>query len=510
MAMAYVVMSLAAFRASAQAPKAAESVDELRALIERHITEARFHAAIWGIRIKSLDTGCTVFEHHSDRLVSPASNSKLYVAALALAELGGDYRILTPVVSTAKPDRSGKVKGDLIVCGRGDPSWKLVAGETNFWRLLQPFVTVASNAGVRRITGDIVADGTFFVGTPDGSGWCAGDLEDSDGAEISAVTLADNANLLQVSPGARVGLPCAVTLAHPHSGLSVVNHTVTSSSNGLRHVEARRVFGETALHVFGEIPVGDTNEVLKIAVPRPAQWFAAALKESLVRSGIRVDGTARSLRWPQAAAVSSNSVLLGDVASPPMRDMLRAFMKPSQNLEADLIFNHAGELTRTTATPAWRTSEQLAVAALESFMLTNNLPAADLHFDEGSGLSRNNLTTANATLALLKFMSRHSSSNDFINSLPVAGVDGTLRRRMKGTPAANNLRAKTGTLRWSNTLSGYVTSAAGERFVFSLNLNRNATEPGRNNREELDAIAVMLVRFAGRTSATASPSQPAN
>lgn len=508
MAMACVVMGLAAFPALAQSPKAAESVDELRAMIESHVTEPRFHGAIWGVRIESLDTGCTVFEHHADRLISPASNSKLYVTAMALDKLGGDYRILTPVVSTAKPDRNGNVKGDLIVCGRGDPSWKLVAGETNFWRLLQPFVTVASNAGVRRITGDIVADSTFFVGTPDGSGWCAGDLEDSDGAEISAVTLADNANLVQVSPGARAGLPCAVTLAHPHSGLSVVNHTVTTSSNGLRHVEARRVFGETALHVFGEIPAGDTNEVMKIAVPRPAQWFAAALKEALVRSGIRVDGAARSLRWPQPAAASSNSVLLGEVASPPMRDMVRAFMKPSQNLEADLIFNLTGELTRTAATPAWRTSEQLAVAALEAFMLTNNLPAADLHFDEGSGLSRNNLTTANATLALLKFMAKHSSSNDFIASLPIADVDGTLRRRMKGTPAANNVRAKTGTLRWSNTLSGYVTSAAGERFVFSLNLNRNAAEPGRNNREELDAIAIMLANFSGHTSATVSTAQP--
>jgi D-alanyl-D-alanine carboxypeptidase/D-alanyl-D-alanine-endopeptidase (penicillin-binding protein 4) len=127
------------------------------------------------------------------------------------------------------------------------------------------------------------------------------------------------------------------------------------------------------------------------------------------------------------------------------------------------------------------------------------LPAEEVRFEEGSGLSRNNLTTANATVALLVRMARHAAAADFLAALPIAGVDGTVRSRMKGTPAEGNVRAKTGSLRYANTLSGYVTTAAGERLAFSVMLNRNSGQPaGRSVREELDEVAVLLAGFAGR------------
>ncbi|MEY4386627.1 MAG: D-alanyl-D-alanine carboxypeptidase/D-alanyl-D-alanine-endopeptidase, partial [Verrucomicrobiota bacterium] len=437
---------------------AARTIEELRAQIEQHVTDPRFNASLWGIRIESLDTGKILFDHHGDRLMSPASNSKLYAGALALDRLGGDYHIVTPLFATAKPDRSGMLKSDVIVSGRGDPSWKLRADETNFLAVFDPFVAALTNAGVRRITGDLVADTTFFKGPPSGGSWTVDDLENSEGAEISALTLLDNMTELRSLPGGKLGEPCTLALAHPHTGLTLVNHTTTTTNSSPRHIEARRVFGESALHIYGQLPLGGTNEFTDVPVPGPAQWFANGLKAALAQHGIRVDGRARSLRWPEASAVNANSIRLAEVASPPLRELVKAFMKPSQNLETDLIFDHVGELSRTAETPAWRTSEELAVVALEAFLRTNNLPAADLQFDEGSGLSRNNLTTANLTAGLLKLMARHGASNDFVNALPIAGVDGTIRRRMKGTLAENNVRAKTGTLRWVNALSGYVTS----------------------------------------------------
>jgi D-alanyl-D-alanine carboxypeptidase/D-alanyl-D-alanine-endopeptidase (penicillin-binding protein 4) len=122
-------------------------------------------------------------------------------------------------------------------------------------------------------------------------------------------------------------------------------------------------------------------------------------------------------------------------------------------------------------------------------------------FEEGSGLSRDNLTTPNATVALLQFMSRHKCADIYLQAMPRAGVDGTLRNRMKGTPAAGNLRGKTGTLRWANSLSGHVMTAAGERLVFSLMLNRyHSTDPSHSARAELDALGVMLAGFTGKTA----------
>ena len=147
------------------------------------------------------------------------------------------------------------------------------------------------------------------------------------------------------------------------------------------------------------------------------------------------------------------------------------------------------------------------MGALRDFLQRSGLPADEVRFDEGSGLSRNNLTSANATLALLTFMAKHREADAFLASLPIAGVDGTLRRRLRGTAAEGNVRAKTGTLRWANSLSGYVTSEAGERLAFSVMLNRSIVPPGRFGRDDVDAIALMLARFSGRSDAAESNSK---
>ena len=495
------LLSLGLLRGAEQAQPvtAAKSVDELRTQIETQISQPRFSGALWGVKIVSLDSGRTLFEHHADRRLSPASNSKLYSGALALDQFGGDYRIVTPILATAKPDAGGTVAGDVIVSGRGDPSWKSGLGRKNFSEIFERFAAVLAKAGVQRITGDLVADATYFQSPPNGAGWTADDLFDSYGAEISAITLEDNYAELRVIPAMSAGQPGEFTLLQPHTGLMLDNRTVTTVAGSLRHLEMRRIPGENMVHVWGELPVGSAEEILELPVPRPAGWFATALKAALEQRGIRVAGQARSVRWPEPAAVGTNFVALGEISSPPLRELIVALMKPSQNLETDLIFAHLGESWRTPATPAWRTSEQLAVAALQAFLAKNGLPVDEVRFEEGSGLSRNNLTTANATVALLKFMATHRESAAFNSALPIAGVDGTLRKRMKGTPAEGNVRAKTGSLRYANSSSGYVTSAAGERLAFSLMLNRNVQPADRKVTEELDDLTVMLARFGARS-----------
>jgi D-alanyl-D-alanine carboxypeptidase/D-alanyl-D-alanine-endopeptidase (penicillin-binding protein 4) len=140
---------------------------------------------------------------------------------------------------------------------------------------------------------------------------------------------------------------------------------------------------------------------------------------------------------------------------------------------------------------------------LREFLKKNGLPAEEVRFEEGSGLSRNNLTTANATAALLKLMATHREAKTYVDSLPIAGGDGSLRRRMKGTPAEGNVRAKTGTLRYANSLSGYVTTAAGERLIFSLMLNRSVVPAGRTARDDIDDLAVWLAGMTSRSEGAA-------
>jgi serine-type D-Ala-D-Ala carboxypeptidase/endopeptidase (penicillin-binding protein 4) len=479
----------------AQPTNFAKSLPELRAQLDAHLDQPRFKGALWGVKIVSLKTGRLVYENHPDRLMSPASNSKLYVGALALDTLGGDYKFMTPLLAAAKPDKAGVLRGDLIVSGCGDPGWKA----QNFDALFAPFVTAVTNAGVRRITGDLVADTTFFHGPPTGGSWCVEDLDDSEGAGICALTLDDNVAQIRVTPGTNVSDTCRLVLAPSDTGITLVNRTRTISAGREGHLELHIPPGTATVYVFGDMPAGSKGETLDVPVPQPAAWFGAGLKDALARSGVPVWGKVRTVCWPEIPSWNKTSLVkLGEVKSPPLSEIIRAFMKPSQNLEADLVFDHIGETLRPANAPVWLTSEQSAVAALERFAAENGLPA-DVHFDEGSGLSRNNLTSANATVALLTLMATNRWAEDFLQALPVAGVDGTLRWRMKGTPAYQNVRAKTGTLRWANSLSGYVTTAAGERLVFSLFLNRYDSPPGRRRSLELDDIAVLLAGFAGRT-----------
>jgi D-alanyl-D-alanine carboxypeptidase/D-alanyl-D-alanine-endopeptidase (penicillin-binding protein 4) len=364
--------------------------------------------------------------------------------------------------------------------------------------LFAPFVGVLRNAGVKRVAGDIVADATWFRGVPYGAGWTADDLNDDYGAEVSAIAIEDNYAEIRVAPGAREGAAAEVTIVEPHTGLVLDNRVKTVAKGGTRRIDVTRLIGENVVHIFGEMPLGDKEMITEATVPKPASWFAAALKAELVRAGIAVDGLARSVRWPDAPPDTTAGTKLGDITSPPMRELVAAFMKPSQNLETNMVFSHVGEMSRTAEMPARRTSEELGVGALQEFLKKHGLPAEEVRLEEGSGLSRNNLATANATVALLTYMAKHPEGKAYEAGLPVAGVDGTLRRRMKGTPAEGKVHAKTGTLRYANSLSGYLTTAAGERLVFAAMLNRSIPVLGRPARDDLDELAVMLAGFAGK------------
>ena len=491
---------LVAYPAPGQGTNGIPTLAGLREQIAAHLAQPRFSGALWGVKIVSLDTGKTLFESHADRLLSPASNCKLFTAALALDRFGGDYRISTPIYATARPARSGAVHGDLIIVGHGDPTWNARRFGTNFWDIFEPFVSALTNAGVRRVSGDLIADATFFRGEPTASSLTIDDFQYGECPYISALTINDGWAQVRVTPGAGAGAPCRLTRLQPGADLLFNNCAVTVSSNGMRHIEYYMPFGEKMIYIFGQLPLGDAGERLDIPDVEPAAWFGVALKDALARHGIKISGRVRQVAWPQNLILNTNrAVKLGEVLSPPLREIVRLYMKPSQNLENDMVLAHVGEMTRTPETPPWRSSEELGLAALHQFLIANGLPAGDVHFDEGSGLSNNNLTSANSIIALLRFMATNRWAQDFGNALPIAGMDGTLRRRMTNAPVLGNVRAKTGTLHWANALSGYVTTAAGEKLAFSLMLNRYDPPSSRKRTDELDDIAVMLAGFTGRS-----------
>ena len=503
--------------ALAQTPPSA-SLADLQQRLREQVAQPHFSAGIFGVKVVSLDTGKTLFENDATKLLSPASNCKLYTMAMALDKLGGDYRIKTSLYSTGKPDKRGNLKGDLIIYGRGDPGFNVKTGAGDIFRALQPLVAALTNAGVRRVSGDLIGDESFIVGSPFGSGWVWDDMNYYYGAEISALTINDNTLEVSVKPGAKVGAPCQLAVSPATSYVVFSNCTQTVAAKSRRDINFYRPLGQNVIYVTGQMPLDQTNHTDDVTMSRPAGLFVELFKEALRRNGIKVTGKTRTANWLDRQGQlfdASKLIELGAVESQPMRELNKAVQKPSQNLYTDLILAHVGSLererlqaeraARNTNAPmetvvGTMSSEDYGIRELEKFVAKAGIKRGDFWFEEGSGLSRANLVTPNATVALLEFMSKHAEAQSYHDALPIAGKDGTLRNRLKGTRAEGNVHAKTGTLRWANSTSGYVTTAAGEKLAFCLMLNRySAPSAEFSARAELDKVIVLLADFAGRS-----------
>ena len=486
-------------------PDAPTTLAGLRWALSNHLSQPRFAGALWGVQVKSLATGRTLFEHNAGKLFSPASNCKLFTVAAALDRLGADYRLRTSLFATRPPAKSGVLKGDLIVFGRGDPGFRMAAPGGDLLAALDPLVTALTNAGVRRIGGDLVADESFFRGPQYGSGWVWEDLAHWYGAAVSALTLDDNCFTLAIRPGAALGAPCEVQLSRPPPGVFLANLSQTGAKAGSRTFHLWCPPGQKLLYALGQLPADAAAWEETVPLPNPAEYFGECFKAALARKGIRLLGRVRTVDWldrrlePLAAA---RLLELGHVDSVPLREIVAEILKPSQNLYTDLLLAHLGSLClATNAAHSELTSEQAGMEELNRFLAQAGVADGQVLFEEASGLSRNNLATPAAIVRLLEFMDRHRCAAEFRAALPVAGEDGTLRNRMRGTPAAGNVSAKTGTLRWANALSGYVTSAGGEPLAFALLLNRyDNRELQRSTRSELDALALLLAKFQGKST----------
>lgn len=477
---------------------------ELRARIQQIISQPRYDSALWGVKVVQLARHQVVFEANAGKLFSPASNTKLYSMALALDRLGPDFRIRTSLYATTPPDNAGTVAGDLVLFGRGDPTLNARLHGGSLDRALEPLVAALTNAGIHRITGDIIGDDSFFHGPPIGAAWEWEDLQEGYGAEISALSLNDNTVKVVVKPGAGIGAPGRVTLSPPTGYLVVSNRTRTVAKGPHREISLYRPLGENVVYVSGGVVVDDaTGFSDDVAIHNPAGWFATRFQELLARNGIVVGGRARSMNWLDREVQPADWTHwreLGAVESLPVSDLLGEVLKPSQNLYTDLLLAQVGmHQLKGRALGEGETSEAAGLRALRTFLGEAGVPRAGVVLNEGSGLSRNNLVSPNATVALLEFMHRHAQGRLYAEALPIAGVDGSLRRRMKGTAAEGKVRAKTGTLAAAISLAGYVTTAGGEPLAFALMLNRyQGGGDDRPKTADLDAIAVLLAGFNGR------------
>jgi serine-type D-Ala-D-Ala carboxypeptidase/endopeptidase (penicillin-binding protein 4) len=492
--------------AQARVATTTRSLAELQSKIVEILQKPELAPALIGVKVASLDNGRVLFEENAQKLVRPASNMKLYTVATALDRLTPDYHFITSIYGSTKPTSDGVLRGDLTVYGRGDPSLAARFNSGDYFKSIEDLATRIAGTGLKKVEGDLIGDESYFSGAPYGSGWDWDDLTWYYGAEVSSLTVNDNALDLFVKPASESGKPAIVTTGPVDPLLTIVNRVATVAKGTRRSISISRALGSNTVELAGWIPVDDRGYTGGIGISRPAQLYLNMLRTALVKRGIKVTGKDRVTSEKSASLVPRSSPSAGpplppyeivSFPSPPFAVIAAQTLKPSQNLYTELILRTLGEVLMPAATTPV-SSEDAGHEVVKSFLKEAGLKPDSLVLSDGSGLSRNDMVTAEATVQLLTYMSKHKYAAFWRDALPIAGVDGTLRNRMKNTAAENNLRAKTGSLSSVASLSGYVTSAAGENLVFSIIVNNypRGVEP---RTACIDPIALLLASFAGRS-----------
>jgi serine-type D-Ala-D-Ala carboxypeptidase/endopeptidase (penicillin-binding protein 4) len=448
----------------------------------------------WGILIADASTGQVLFEQNADRYFVPASNMKLFTTALALATLGPDYRFRTTLESLAEPAADGKIAGPLYLVGRGDPN---LSNRKFPFDLKEEFIGPSEKViveladaiaakGVKEISGDIIGDDSYFPRDRYPNGWEIDDMVWEYGAAISAIVLDDNTVQLTLTPGDNAGDRVDAVVAPTAPEFIVDNQVITSAAGVKPDLILKREPGSNVVTLLGTLPAKSNQRKLTLAIQEPALHAAAMLKRLLQDRGIKVSGTVRQLSLPPGPPEGEKRVVLAEHLSIPLGQSVKLVNKISQNLHTEMLLR-----TAARQKGVWNTPEDLANFAA-SFYSIAGIPPGDVVQTDGSGLSRHDLVTPRAVVALLLYVQKQPWFGAYFGSLPVAGIDGTLEDRMKNSIAVGRLHAKTGSVEHVRTRSGYAVLPSGRRLVFSF-LSNNMGSKSHEATDALDALSIAMI-----------------
>jgi D-alanyl-D-alanine carboxypeptidase/D-alanyl-D-alanine-endopeptidase (penicillin-binding protein 4) len=532
-----LLLLLQLWAVAAKKPAKKDLAKEINAVL----SQPPLDRAHWGIHVVDLDTGKTLFSQNPSQLFLPASNTKLFTTAAALAIAGPEYRFRTTVEAEGRIDSHGRLLGDLMIVGRGDPN---ISGRTLPYALktqrvaphtqiLEEMADQVAKSGLKIVDGDVIGDDTYYAFERYAEGWALDDLQWVDGAPVSALTFNDNVVFVNIQPGEKASDKALITVEPETGYYELDNRIVTSPTGGTKRIGIHRDPGSKKITLWGTLPQGDAGMKEPLAIEDPAEFVAQLFRSLLEKRGITIRGKTRARhgesaqffdqtplplalptpgidnpmaaravqagvatannqlsstpaqRAPDADLPSANKVL-AEHFSTPLLDDIRVINKTSQNLHAELALRLAGKLRGSGG------SFEGGAAAVKQFLAQAGVKDDEFTFLDGSGLSRRDLVTPAGTVQLLIYAARQPWGAAFEESLPVSGTDGSLADRFQNTPAAGLIHAKTGSLSHVNALSGYGQTKAGKRFVFSIFCN-NHNLPGKKVLEAMDAVMQILV-----------------
>ncbi len=455
--------------------------------IDQLIDKSDSAKARWGVFVMSLQDGRILYSHDGDKLFTPASNMKIYPTAIALDLLGADFRWRTSVYASTQPTPDGVINGDVILYGRGAPDLASKTGLTALADQMQ-------QRGVHRVHGKIIGDESYFRGEQYGIGWQWNDLQWYYGAQPSALSVDENAVEVTLGPGNKSASPASVVITPNDSRLALTNNATTGERDVQTSIGIKRSLSNNDVVVWGEFPIGGHAYSAFLSIHNPALRAATIFKQLLDARGIQVDGDVetRDFRAPESNRFDPQKAIeLAYLDSAPLANIVRTTNKESNNLYAELILRTIGkEKGATVPDPnpqkdATRGDDEAGIAVIKRWLSDHGINAISLALHDGSGLSRLDLITPETTARMLASAAQASWRQSFYDSLPVAGHDGTLQGRLVNL--TGRIVAKTGSLTYDHSLSGYATTRSGNILVFSIICN-DATDQTRPVRT-IDAIA---------------------
>jgi serine-type D-Ala-D-Ala carboxypeptidase/endopeptidase (penicillin-binding protein 4) len=488
----------------------------LPARIASILAQPELAHGFWGIEIVSLNTGKVLYVQNGDKLFTPASNTKLFTTSAALALVGPEYKFRTSVETNGLLDKHGRLSGDLLLIGRGDPnlSGRELPYDLRTQRNDHPIKVLEDLAdnlvqkGVKYVDGDLVADDSYFAFERYGEGWSQDDLVWGDGAPVSALTVNDNVVFVNILPADHAGERAFVTVAPFADYYHVDNRIITTPAGTARRIFFNREPGSTSLTLWGEMPLDDKGANEALAIEDPAAFASELFRSLLEKRGITIYGRDRT-HHTELARLSTFSVtataearggegdgsrpgqgnqtlVLANYESKPLLEDIRVINKVSQNLHAEILLRLLGREKGTAPTV------DNGLEVVRGFLTQAGVPSDQYVFYDGSGLSRQNLVTPHAVVTLLQYASKQPWGAAFRDTLPVGGVDGSLAERLKGTVAQGRVYAKTGSLGGVKSLSGYAATNRGEQIVFSI-LSNNLNIPAKKVTDAIDALVESML-----------------
>jgi D-alanyl-D-alanine carboxypeptidase/D-alanyl-D-alanine-endopeptidase (penicillin-binding protein 4) len=456
------------------APKRSSRAERaLASDLDRIFSAPVMEQGLWGVEVKSLETGRVLYSRNPRTLMMPASNMKILTLAAAAEILGWDYRFTT-TLETSAPLEGGALKGDLYVRGSGDPT--INRRDKHADAVFDEWTAALKAAGVDRIDGNVIGDASAFDDRRLGQGWSWDYLQYGYAAPVGALEFDEDVAALTIRPGETPGSAAALELP-PDTGLGLLHHVLTGAAGSPTAIELERRPDTNWLDVRGTIAVDAPPMIRDIAVSTPTLYFAHALVLALQSRGITVSGIPRELVRPEFELPEQPRRVLVQSQSPPLREIATTMMKVSQNLYAETLLKAAG--AARSGGPG--TAEAGIAAARDIFAAWHVAPGTYIQVD-GSGLSRYDYVTADLIVTLLEHLYQDPRHKDaFVATLPIAGTDGTIASRLKGTPAEGNAAAKTGSISNARALSGYVRTRDGETLAFSILANSFPIPPATVN-----------------------------